>query len=120
MANMTTLDIHLIVEIEVIDDTPVVEVVNQTVSDLSYSDISVNETDLRHFWEFPSPREREVVQLLMAGRTNRQVANTLGIGVRTVESHRANAMAKLLTHDRHSLFIRARVFWGLKEQYETY
>jgi DNA-binding NarL/FixJ family response regulator len=40
-------------------------------------------------------REREVVRLLAHGQPNRQVATTLGISVKTVESHRANVMRKL-------------------------
>jgi DNA-binding NarL/FixJ family response regulator len=40
-------------------------------------------------------REREVVRLLAHGQPNRQVASTLGISVKTVESHRANVMRKL-------------------------
>ena len=40
-------------------------------------------------------REREVVQLLAQGQPNRTVASTLGISVKTVESHRANVMRKL-------------------------
>jgi DNA-binding NarL/FixJ family response regulator len=40
-------------------------------------------------------REREVVRLLASGQPNRQVASTLGISVKTVESHRANVMKKL-------------------------
>jgi two-component system response regulator FixJ len=41
-----------------------------------------------------SPREREVMLLLVAGHTNKIVADRLGISVRTVEVHRANLMAK--------------------------
>jgi DNA-binding NarL/FixJ family response regulator len=40
-------------------------------------------------------REREVVQLLARGHPNREVASTLGISVKTVETHRANVMRKL-------------------------
>jgi DNA-binding NarL/FixJ family response regulator len=40
-------------------------------------------------------REREVVRLLARGQPNREVANVLGISVKTVESHRANVMRKL-------------------------
>jgi DNA-binding NarL/FixJ family response regulator len=43
-------------------------------------------------------REREVVQLLAEGRTNKDVADTLGISVRTVETHRNNIMRKLGGH----------------------
>jgi len=40
-------------------------------------------------------RERDVVRLLARGQPNREVANALGISVKTVESHRANVMRKL-------------------------
>lgn len=40
-------------------------------------------------------REQEVVQLLAEGRSNKEVAASLGIATRTVESHRANIMTKL-------------------------
>ena len=45
-----------------------------------------------------TPREREVLQLLAEGRTNKEVAATLGIGLKTVETHRMNLMAKLGLH----------------------
>jgi DNA-binding CsgD family transcriptional regulator len=40
-------------------------------------------------------RERDVLRLLARGNTNRQIAALLGLSTRTVESHRANLMAKL-------------------------
>ncbi len=40
-------------------------------------------------------RERETVQLLAEGRSNKEVAGFLGISVKTVETHRANIMRKL-------------------------
>jgi DNA-binding NarL/FixJ family response regulator len=40
-------------------------------------------------------REREVLQLIAEGNTSPQIAEKLGIGVRTVETHRANLKAKL-------------------------
>jgi len=45
-----------------------------------------------------TPREREVLQLLAEGRTNKEVAAVLGIGLKTVETHRMNLMAKLGVH----------------------
>ncbi|MCP2197221.1 ATP-binding protein [Lentzea flava] len=42
-----------------------------------------------------SPREREVVDLVAAGRTNRQIADELFLSPRTVEHHVARAMRKL-------------------------
>ena len=42
-----------------------------------------------------SPREREVLQLLAEGKTSTQIAETLHVSVKTVETHRAQLMAKL-------------------------
>jgi DNA-binding NarL/FixJ family response regulator len=40
-------------------------------------------------------REREIVQLLVAGKVNKEIADVLNISVRTVETHRATIMRKL-------------------------
>lgn len=40
-------------------------------------------------------REREIVQLLAEGASNKEVADSLGISVKTVETHRAAIMKKL-------------------------
>ncbi len=50
-----------------------------------------------------TPRETEVLRLIALGYTNRQAAEQLAIGVRTVETHRANIMAKLGLHGRVAL-----------------
>ena len=42
-----------------------------------------------------TPREIDVLRLLVRGNTNRQIAELLGLSVRTVENHRANLMGKL-------------------------
>jgi DNA-binding NarL/FixJ family response regulator len=42
-----------------------------------------------------SPREREIVQMLAEGDSNKEVATKLGISVKTVETHRATIMKKL-------------------------
>jgi DNA-binding NarL/FixJ family response regulator len=40
-------------------------------------------------------REREIIQLVAEGRSNKEAASTLGISVKTIEAHRANIMRKL-------------------------
>lgn len=45
-----------------------------------------------------TPREREIVQLIAAGRNSKEVALVLGISVKTAETHRANIMRKLQVH----------------------
>ena len=42
-----------------------------------------------------TPREREVMDLVVTGKHNREIAPALGISVRTVEVHKAHLMAKL-------------------------
>ncbi|HXX44799.1 MAG TPA: response regulator transcription factor [Candidatus Acidoferrales bacterium] len=45
-----------------------------------------------------TPREREIVQLLAEGKSNKEAATLLGISVKTIETHRANIMLKLNVH----------------------
>ena len=47
-----------------------------------------------------TPREREILQLLAEGKSNKEVAGYLGISVKTAETHRANIMLKM---DFHSI-----------------
>ena len=43
-------------------------------------------------------REREVLALIASGQSNKEIANQLGIGVRTTETHRERIMRKLGIH----------------------
>jgi len=42
-----------------------------------------------------TPREREIIQLLAEGKSNKEIAVALNLSTRTVEAHRANIMHKL-------------------------
>jgi DNA-binding NarL/FixJ family response regulator len=48
-------------------------------------------------------REREVLQLIAEGRTNREIASRLHVTVKTVEAHRAHLMDKLGLHSTADL-----------------
>lgn len=52
-------------------------------------------------------REREVLQLLAEGRSNKEVAVVLDVGVSTVETHRANLMQKLNLHNTAEIVLYA-------------
>jgi DNA-binding NarL/FixJ family response regulator len=42
----------------------------------------------------PTPRQRQIIQLLAQGKVNKEVATILNISVRTAETHRSNIMLK--------------------------
>ncbi len=52
-------------------------------------------------------REKEVLQLLAEGRSNKEVAALLDVGVSTVETHRANLMQKLNLHNTAEIVLYA-------------
>jgi two-component system response regulator NreC len=52
-------------------------------------------------------REKEVLQLLAEGRTNKEVAAVLDVGVSTIETHRANLMQKLGLHNTAEIVLYA-------------
>jgi DNA-binding NarL/FixJ family response regulator len=54
-----------------------------------------------------SIREREVVQLVSEGKTSREMAQLLGVTVKTAESHRNNIMNKLELHSTVELVMYA-------------
>lgn len=59
----------------------------------------------------PSPlseREREVLQLIAEGYTNREIARLLSISEKTVQTHRGNIMNKLRAHNTAELLREAR------------
>src|SRR6202158_2448658 len=56
-------------------------------------------------------REREIVQLLAEGKSSKEVASSLGISVKTAETHRANIMRKLELHS-----VRALVRYAVRNQ----
>jgi DNA-binding NarL/FixJ family response regulator len=50
-----------------------------------------------------SAREREVLQLIAEGNTNKAIAKKLGISAHTVNAHRVNLMSKLDLHDAQGI-----------------
>jgi two-component system response regulator NreC len=52
-------------------------------------------------------RERQVLQLIAEGKSTKDIATILGIGVKTAESHRGSLMRKLDIHETASLVLYA-------------
>jgi DNA-binding NarL/FixJ family response regulator len=58
-------------------------------------------------YELLSDREREVLQLIAEGQSNKEVANLLNISLTTVETHRAHILQKLDIHSIPELILYA-------------
>ncbi|HEY4977726.1 MAG TPA: response regulator transcription factor [Candidatus Acidoferrum sp.] len=58
-------------------------------------------------YDLLTPREREVLQLVAEGKSNKEVAQMLNLSVYTVETHRSNIMEKLNLHGVPELILYA-------------
>ena len=58
-------------------------------------------------YDLLSLREKEILQLLAAGRTNREISALLNISLTTVETHRNNIFQKLHLHNLAELILYA-------------
>jgi DNA-binding NarL/FixJ family response regulator len=66
-----------------------------------------NERDIEDSYDLLTVREREILQLIAEGRSNKEVAATLNLSVYTVETHRSNVMSKLNLHSIPELILYA-------------
>ena len=62
---------------------------------------------LEDSYELLTAREREILQLLAEGKSNKDVAGRLGLSTYTVETHRGNLMEKLNLHSVPELILYA-------------
>jgi DNA-binding NarL/FixJ family response regulator len=62
---------------------------------------------LQDRYDLLTDREREVLQLLAEGRSNKDVAALLGLSIHTVDTHRTNFMQKLNLHNTAEIVIYA-------------
>ena len=73
---------------------------SQRAIDAYGRDVPAEEGDA---YETVSPREREVLELVVQGMANREIASLLSLSLRTVQAHQANLMRKLNFHSRVDL-----------------
>ena len=59
-----------------------------------------------------SPRHREILQLIAEGQTTKEIAQTLGLSVKTIETYRTQLMERLDIHDIAGL-VRYAIRMGL-------
>jgi two-component system, NarL family, response regulator NreC len=58
-------------------------------------------------YDLLSAREREILQLIAEGQSNKEIANLLGLSVCTIETHRGNILQKLNLHSVPELILYA-------------
>jgi ligand-binding sensor domain-containing protein/DNA-binding CsgD family transcriptional regulator len=59
-----------------------------------------------------TPRQKEILQLVVEGNSTREIAELLGVSIKTIEAHRANLMERLDIHDIPGL-VRLAIRSGL-------
>ena len=67
----------------------------------------LNQRGLTDSYYLLTDREKEVLQLLAEGRSNKDVATLLDLGLSTVETHRTNLMQKLNLHNTAEIVLYA-------------
>ena len=71
------------------------QITDQLVDQVVHQPHSVSESPLERL----SPREREVLQLVVEGQSSAEIAESLSLSVKTVETYRSRIMVKLDIHD---------------------
>jgi DNA-binding NarL/FixJ family response regulator len=67
----------------------------------------LQDREIEDSYDLLSPREREVLQLIAEGKSNKDVANLLKLSLYTVETHRSNILQKLNLHSVPDLILYA-------------
>jgi DNA-binding NarL/FixJ family response regulator len=67
----------------------------------------LDERGLADSYDLLTDREKEVLHLLAEGRSNKEVAALLNVGLSTIETHRANLMQKLNLHNTAEIVLYA-------------
>jgi len=67
----------------------------------------LQQRDVEDTYELLTSREREVLQLLAEGKSNKETAGILGLSLYTIETHRSNILQKLNLHGTPELILYA-------------
>jgi len=67
----------------------------------------LRDRDIEDSYELLTTREREVLQLIAEGKSNKEIAQMLNLSVYTVETHRGNILEKLNLHSVPELILYA-------------
>jgi two-component system response regulator NreC len=67
----------------------------------------VRDKEVEDSYDLLTPREREILQLIAEGKTNKEMAAILGLSPHTIETHRGNILEKLNLHSVPELIMYA-------------
>ena len=67
----------------------------------------LQDRDIEDSYDLLTPREREILQMVAEGKTNKEIANQLTLSLYTVETHRGNMLQKLNLHSVPELILYA-------------
>ncbi len=67
----------------------------------------LQDKEIEDSYDLLTAREREILQLIAEGKSNKDVANVLNLSLYTVETHRSNLMQKLNLHSVPDLILYA-------------
>jgi DNA-binding NarL/FixJ family response regulator len=67
----------------------------------------LQDKDIEDSYELLTLREREILQLIAEGKSNKEVAGMLNLSLYTVETHRSNILNKLNLHSAPELILYA-------------
>lgn len=56
-------------------------------------------------WDTLTSREREIALMLGRGDTNREIANALGVSIKTIDTHRGHILKKLQVKNNAKLVL---------------
>jgi len=79
------------------------------IADMLFDDyaLRLQRREIHDSYDLLTDREKQVLQLLAEGKTNKDVAVMLSLGVSTIETHRLNLMQKLDLHNTAELVLYA-------------
>jgi DNA-binding NarL/FixJ family response regulator len=79
------------------------------IADMLFDDyvLRMQRHEVQDSYDLLTDREKQVLRLLAEGKTNKEVASLLLIGVSTIETHRMNLMQKLNLHNTAELVLYA-------------
>jgi RNA polymerase sigma factor (sigma-70 family) len=68
---------------------------NALVLDERRRDVQLERAEVAERLQQLTPREREVMDMVTEGKSNKEIAGDLGVSAKTVEAHRARVMEKM-------------------------